>query len=114
LAEAEAILAKGQAEAEVKELLAAAYEKYGQQAVIDRILAAMPDMLERAAAPIGDISNLTVIGGADSASGVTKVATNLLSELPAVVKATTGLDLNAWLTSFRKDQNPSAESGAAG
>jgi flotillin len=100
LAEAEAIRAKGQAEAEVKELLAAAYEKYGQQAVIDRILAALPEMLAQAAAPISGIDNITVIGGADGAAGVTKLATNLLTELPAVVKAATGLDINAWLKSF--------------
>jgi flotillin len=108
LAEAEAIRAKGQAEAEVKELLAAAYEKYGQQAVIDRILAALPEMLAGAARPIGDIDNLTVIGGAESASGVTKLATNLLTELPAVVKAATGLDLGAWLTSFMAARGPGA------
>ncbi|MDR2378065.1 MAG: hypothetical protein LBD70_01370 [Bifidobacteriaceae bacterium] len=111
LAEAEAIRAKGQAEAEVKELLAAAYEKYGQQAVIDRILAALPEMLAQAASPIGQIDNLTVVGGADGASGVTKLATNLLTELPAVVKAATGLDLNAWLTSFMARQNPAADEG---
>ncbi|MDR1633329.1 MAG: hypothetical protein LBS27_00030 [Bifidobacteriaceae bacterium] len=106
LAEAEAIRAKGQAEAEVKELLAAAYEKYGQQAVIDRILAALPDMLAQAAAPIGQIENLTVIGGAEGASSVTKMATNLLTEVPAVVKAATGLDVAAWLQSFMADQHP--------
>ncbi|MDR1118735.1 MAG: hypothetical protein LBL01_05510 [Bifidobacteriaceae bacterium] len=100
LAEAEAIRAKGQAEAETKELLAAAYEKYGQQAVIDRILAALPDMLAQAAGPLGEIDNLTVIGGANEASGVTKLATNLLTELPAVVKAATGLDVQAWLASY--------------
>ncbi|MDR0594262.1 MAG: hypothetical protein LBG60_13640 [Bifidobacteriaceae bacterium] len=112
LAEAEAIRAKGQAEAEVKELLAAAYEKYGQQAVIDRILAALPEMLAQAAAPISGIDNLTVIGGAEGASGVTKLATNLLTELPAVVKAATGLDLGAWLKSFMTSHVPDPSAGA--
>ena len=102
LAEADAIKAKGQAEAEVKQLLAEAYEKYGQQAVIDRVLTALPDMLSAAAKPIGDIDSITVIGDGTSAGGVTKISTELLVKLPAVVKAATGLDLTelmkTWFT----------------
>jgi flotillin len=93
LAEADAIKAKGQAEAEVKELLAEAYQKYGQQAVIDRVLTAMPDMLTAVAKPIGDVDSITVIGDGSAATGVTKISTDLLVKLPAVVKAATGLDL---------------------
>ena len=93
LAEAQAIKAKGQAEAEVKEMFAAAYSKYGQQAVIDRVLASMPEMLAAAAKPIGDVDNITVIGDAGAASGITRISTELLVKLPAVVKAATGFDL---------------------
>ncbi|MDR0489166.1 MAG: hypothetical protein LBG99_07225 [Propionibacteriaceae bacterium] len=91
-AEARTIKAKGQAEAEVKELLAEAYAKYGQQAVIDRVLASMPDMLAAAAKPIGDVDNITVIGDAGAANGITKISTDLLVKLPAIIKAATGLD----------------------
>ncbi|MDR1834171.1 MAG: hypothetical protein LBQ92_05935 [Propionibacteriaceae bacterium] len=94
LAEGEAIRAKGEAEAAVKELLAEAYEKYGQQAVIDRVLAAMPEMLGAVAAPIGDIDNITVLGSADGASGIPKLGTDIFVQLPAIVKAATGLDMN--------------------
>ena len=101
-AEAQAIKAKGQAEAEVKELLADAYARYGQQAVIDRVLTSMPEMLAAVAKPIGDVDNITVIGDAGAASGVTKISTDLLVKLPAVVKAATGLDLTelmkTWFT----------------
>ncbi|MDR2896837.1 MAG: hypothetical protein LBV30_09365 [Propionibacteriaceae bacterium] len=103
LAEAEAIKAKGQAEAQVKELLAAAYQKYGQQAVIDRVLTSMPDMLQAVAKPLGDIDHLTVIGDANSAQGITKLSTDLLVKLPAVIQSATGLDLtgllNQWFAS---------------
>ncbi len=104
LAEAAAIKAKGEAEAQVKELLAQAYEKYGQQAVIDRILAAMPEMLAAAAKPLGDIDNITVLGNADQASGVSKLATDLVTQIPAIVKAGTGFDIAEWLTSYMKQQ----------
>jgi len=93
LAEAQAIKAKGQAEAEVKEMFAQAYSKYGQQAVIDRVLASMPEMLAAAAKPIGDVDNITVIGDAGAATGVTRISTELLVKLPAVIKAATGLDV---------------------
>lgn len=93
LAEAQSIKARGQAEAEVKELLAAAFSKYGQQAVIDRVLASMPDMIEAAAKPIGDVDSITVIGDAAAAGGIPKISTDLLVKLPAMVKAATGLDL---------------------
>ena len=99
-AEAQAIKAKGQAEAEVKELLAQAYAKYGQQAVIDRVLTSMPEMLAAVAKPIGDVDNITVIGDAGAATGVTKISTDLLVKLPAVVKAATGLDLTELMKSW--------------
>jgi flotillin len=111
LAEAEAIKARGQAEAEVKELLAEAYNKYGQQAVIDRVLASLPEMLAAAAKPIGDIDSITVIGDAGAAGSVTKVSTDLLVKLPAVVKAATGLDLTelmqSWFSASKTPETPS-------
>ncbi|MDR0436197.1 MAG: hypothetical protein LBH11_05485 [Propionibacteriaceae bacterium] len=100
LAEGEAIRAKGEAEAQVKELLAAAYEKYGQQAVIDRVLAALPEIFAAAAKPLGEIDNITVVGSADGASGVQQLVTDLTTSVPATVKATTGLDITALIAEY--------------
>ncbi|MDR0959901.1 MAG: hypothetical protein LBM23_06055 [Propionibacteriaceae bacterium] len=117
-AEAAAIKAKGQAEAEVKELLAAAYAKYGEQAIIDRVLGSMPDMIAAAAKPIGDIDNITVVGDGSGASRITKLSTDVLVELPALVKATTGLDLNSlfaqWFDTkmIEAQDAPSQDAGA--
>ena len=93
LAEAQAIRARGESEAAVKEMLAAAYQKYGQQAVIDRMLTSLPEMLAAVAKPIGDIDNITVLGDAGGASGVAKLGTDVMVQLPAIVKAATGLDM---------------------
>ena len=109
LAEAQAIQAKGQAEASVKELLASAYSKYGQQAVIDRLLTSLPDMLTAVAAPIGDIDNITVLGDASSASGIAKIGTDVLVQLPAIVKAATGLDMTGLFAKWFADQAIVAE-----
>lgn len=99
-ADAEAIRAKGEAEAATNALLAEAYEKYGQQAVIDRVLAALPAMIEAAAKPLGDIDNITVLGDPAGASKITGLATDLLTQVPAVAKAATGLDIMGLLSSF--------------
>jgi len=112
LAEAQAIQAKGQAEASVKELLAAAYAKYGQQAVIDRVLTSLPDMLTAVAAPIGDIDNITVLGDAGAASGITKISTDVLVQLPAIIKAATGLDMTSLFAKWFADQTDGAPSDA--
>ena len=110
LAEADAIKAKGEAEAAVREMLAQAYAKYGQQAIIDRVLTTMPEMLAAAAKPIGDIDNLTVLGDAGAAGGVTKIGTDLLVKLPAVIKAATGLDMTdlmrTWFEQGKADSEP--------
>ena len=93
LAEAQAIRAKGEAEATVKEMFAAAYQKYGQQAIMDRVLASLPEMLSAVAKPIGDIDNITVLGDAAGASGISKLGTDVMVQLPAIVKAATGMDM---------------------
>ena len=110
-AEAAAIRAKGVAEAEVKELLAAAYAKYGQQAIIDRVLGSLPDMLAAVAKPIGDIDSITILGDGAGAGQIPKLGTDLLVQLPAIVKSATGLDLNelfqVWFAKQLAPEKPS-------
>jgi flotillin len=114
LAEAEAIRAKGVAEAATKELLAAAYEQYGQQAIIDRVLGVLPELMAAAAKPIGDIDSITVLGNADSASGITKLSTDLLVQVPAVVKSATGLDISELLRDWLSQNLPEVTEVASG
>ena len=104
LAEAQAIRAKGEAEATVKEMLAAAYQKYGQQAIMDRVLGALPEMLNAVAKPIGDIDNITILGDASGASGIPKLGTDVMVQLPAIVKAATGLDMSTLFSRWFADQ----------
>ncbi len=112
-ADAEAIRAKGEAEAATNTLLAEAYEKYGQQAVIERVLAALPAMIEAAAKPLGNIDNITVLGDPAGASKVTTLATDLLTQVPAVAKATTGVDLVGLLSSFLAGNGSGSGNGHA-
>lgn len=109
LAEADAIRARGEAEARVKQLLADAFERYGQAAVIDQVLATLPSVMREAAAPLGNVDSITVLGDADAASGLTRLATDLVTKVPAVVKAGTGLDITSLLTGMLGDRTADAE-----
>src|SRR5438067_1322137 len=60
-AEGAAILARGQAEARAKELLADAYRKFDEAAVLLQTLPLVPPIVREAAAPLGNINNLTVV-----------------------------------------------------
>ena len=60
-AEAEAIAAKGLAEAEAIDKKAEAMKKYGQAAMMEMIVKALPDMAAAIAEPLGQIDKVTII-----------------------------------------------------
>src|SRR5207248_2593908 len=84
LAEAErrpAILARGQAEAEAMQAKAEAFNQYGEAAVLDLLVRVLPQVVEKAAAPMAAIDKMTVIS-TDGASTLTKnVAANVAQGL---------------------------------
>lgn len=95
-AEAEAIQAKGIAEAEALEKKAEAMKKYGQAAMIEMIVNALPAMAESIAKPLESIDKVTIIDGGGNGSGVS----NMGDYVPAVlaktiesVKEATGIDI---------------------
>lgn len=98
-ARATATLATGGAEAEVLDKKAEAYSRYNQAAVLDMLVHVLPQIAHEVAAPMSAIDNLTVIS-TDGASDLTKKATTVMTELPAVVKQLTGLDLNDLIASY--------------
>ena len=53
---------------------------------------ALPQIAHEVAAPMAAIDNLTVIS-TDGAADLTKKATTVMAELPAVIKQLTGVDL---------------------
>ena len=91
-AEASAILARGDAEAQAMEKKAAAYEQYGDAAIIDLLATVLPEVVGRAAEPLSAIDKLTVIS-TDGASQLTKnVSTNVAQGLQ-LASDLTGVDL---------------------
>src|SRR6266576_2394503 len=91
-AEGAAILSRGQAEARSKELLAEAYRKFDEAAILLQTLPLVPPIVREAAAPLGNIDNLTVIDPA-GASKLTETVIRTAAEGSAIAKSLLGVDL---------------------
>jgi len=108
-AEAETIKQKGLAEAEAMLKKAQAWEKYNQAAILENYLQILPELAKAVAEPLSKVDKIVVIGG-DKGLGTTKITAQVgevLAQLPDVVKAITGVDLNKYL----KDKlNPKKDS----
>jgi len=101
LAEANVIREKAMAEAEAKRKLAEAYKEYGEAAMMEMLIGVLPDITgsitSAIAEPIGKIGNITIVDSGDGSGGVSKVAgysADLLTQVPTMVKAVSGIDLN--------------------
>jgi flotillin len=125
VAQAEIIQAKGEAEANAMQLQAAAYQEYNQAAVLDKLLAQMPEVVRALAEPLTKVDKITVIStGADAqgqGTGVNRIATDvtsMIAQFPAMLESLTGVRIEDLLknvpetgSTFRKSE-PSG-SGAA-
>jgi len=95
-AEAKAIEARGIAEAEALEKKAEAMKKYGQAAMIEMIVKALPDMAGAIAKPLENIEKVTIIDGGNGESGVGSVGgyvPSVLAKTIETMKEVTGLDI---------------------
>ncbi|HEX5571160.1 MAG TPA: SPFH domain-containing protein, partial [Ktedonobacterales bacterium] len=61
LAEAEVIRAKGEAEAEAMRVKAAAYHEYNQAAVLDKVIANLPEMVRAMAEPLSKVDKISIV-----------------------------------------------------
>ena len=95
-AEAKAIEARGIAEAEALEKKAEAMKKYGQAAMMEMIVKALPEMAASIAKPLESIDKVTIIDGGKGGTGVDTMGSYVPSVLARTIetmKEITGLDL---------------------
>jgi flotillin len=105
LAEAEVIKQKGLAEAEAMKVKAEAYKQYGEAAVTQMIIDKLPEITKNMAdaivAPMSKIGAITIVdSGAGENQGANKITgytANMLTQIPAMIKATTGIDVTSML-----------------
>lgn len=95
-AEAKAIEARGLAEAEAMEKKAEAMKKYGQAAMMEMIVQALPQMAEAIAKPLESIDKVTIIDSGNGDGGVASMGgyvPAVLAKTIESVKEATGLDI---------------------
>ncbi|KAM7033261.1 flotillin-2 isoform 1-T1 [Acridotheres tristis] len=90
-AEAFVIEAVGMAEAEGLKLKAEALQKYGEAAQLALVLDALPEIAAKVSAPLSKVDEIVILNG-EKGSTMSDV-NRLLAEVPASVRAITGVDL---------------------
>jgi flotillin len=94
--EADALRLKGLAEAEAMAAKATSWGDYNEAAITDRVLEILPELASAVSAPLAQTEKIVMIGGNGSAPGaskITKDVTQIMSEVPAVLEALTGMKL---------------------
>ncbi|MCC6727721.1 MAG: flotillin family protein [Chthonomonadales bacterium] len=103
LAEAEAVQARGLAEALAMQKRADAFRSYNEAAVAQMVVEKLPQIAEAVAAPLARVDKIVLVntnGAADGvgASRLTTEVTNIISQVPPVVEAMTGIRLQDLLS----------------
>ena len=102
-AEADAIRAKGLAEADAMQTKAEAWKQYGEAAVVQQVLEALPQVAEAIAAPLAKTDRIVMIGGGGGGGGggdglvgparLTRDISNAVAQVPEVIESLTGIDI---------------------
>jgi flotillin len=105
-ADAEIIFKKGDAEARAMNVKAEAFQEYNQAAVIDKLLAGLPAIVEALAAPLSHVDKITIVSTGNGAStGMHKLTgdmTEIASQVPALFEALSGMPMADLWSKVRK------------
>ena len=95
-AEAEAIRAKALAEAEGIDKKAEAMKKYGEAAVVEMIMSALPEIAKNVAEPLSKVDKITMYGEGNSTKLVGDIV-NSTTQITEGISAGMGIDLKSLL-----------------
>ncbi|MBW3085328.1 hypothetical protein KEM60_01525 [Austwickia sp. TVS 96-490-7B] len=98
-AQAAATLAIGHAEAEAMNARAEAFARYNEAAVLQMLVEVLPQVAREVAAPMAAIDKLTVVS-TDGAAALPKQVTDNLVQTMALLKNTTGVDLESLVKKY--------------
>jgi len=101
--EAEIIALKGTAEAEAMRKKADSFKEYNQAAVLQILLAALPEIARAISEPLSKTDRITLVstgGEGTGASRLTGDVAKIMAELPAVVESLSGVDLRRLIESI--------------
>lgn len=104
-AEADVILAQGKAEADAMDVKARAYQEYNQAAILDRMVASLPEIVRALSEPLAKVDRITVVStgsdGNGDGTGVNRVTTDMatmIAQVPAMLESLTGVRIADLLT----------------
>jgi len=97
--EAEGIRAKGIAEAEAIEKKAEAQKKMGEASVLEMYLAALPEVVKNAAAPLAQTDKIVMYGDGNSSKLVRDVM-NSSNQIIEGIKESTGIDVSSLIAGY--------------
>ena len=95
-AEAEAIRAKALAEAEGIDKKAEAMKKYGEAAVVEMIMAALPEIAKNVAEPLSKVDKITMYGEGNSAKLIGDIV-NSTTQITEGISSGMGIDIKSLL-----------------
>ena len=108
-AEAEAIRAKALAEAEGIDKKAEAMAKYGEAAIVEMVMAALPEIAKGVAEPLSKVDKITMYGEGNSAKLLSDIV-NGTTQVTEGFTAGMGIDLKALLAGVLGGKLASGES----
>jgi len=95
LAQADIIAAKGAAEAEAMQKKAASWRQYGEAAVVQMVVEALPGLARAISEPLSKTEKIIVINSGGESAGASKITadvTNVMAQLPPILESLTGVD----------------------
>ncbi|MDQ3328212.1 MAG: SPFH domain-containing protein [Chloroflexota bacterium] len=109
--EAEIIAAKGTSEANAMQQKADAYKQYNEAAILDSLIAGLPELVNGMAAPLSSVDKITIVstGDGNSGAGMNQITTDLarmVATAPTLVESLTGIkitDLLARVPAVREE-----------
>lgn len=111
MAKADILKAQGLAEAEAVQAKAEAYQNYSQAAILDKLLAGLPELARAVTGPLANVDKITVVSTGGDETGLQKVTrdvTKIMAQAPEIVESLTGIAVSDWVKSLKpvqKDTN---------
>jgi len=104
-ADAEIILKKGEAEAKAMNVKAEAYQEWNQAAVVDKLIAGLPEVVKALASPLSKIDKITIVSTGDGdAAGMNKITNDMAkiaAQIPVLFETLSGMKMSDLLSKVR-------------
>jgi flotillin len=114
-AEADVVRQKGDAEADAMHAKAGAFAEYTQAAVLDKMLAGLPELARAMSGSLSNVDRITIIsdGHNGAASQITGEVSRMVAQVPALLETITGMSIPEMLKRLQEIQAPQPERAVA-